>query len=51
MVATLRKGRTGAEILDILEAITGVENDTPETTTVNTGTLEPIEFWHAKVWC
>ena len=44
MVATLRKGRIGSEILQILEAITGVEDDTPETTTVNTGTLEPIEF-------
>ena len=44
MIATLRKGRTGSEILQILEAVTGVTDDTPETETVNTGTLEPIEF-------
>ena len=44
MVATLRKGRTGAEILQILEAITGVKDDTPDTEPVNFGTLEPIEF-------
>lgn len=44
MIATLRKGQTGAEILQILEAITGVEDDTPNTESVNIGTLEPIEF-------
>jgi len=44
MVATLRKGRTGFEILKILEAITGVKDDISETNTVNTGTLEPIQF-------
>lgn len=44
MVATLRKGRTGSEILQILEAITGVEDGTPDTEPVNLGTLEPIEF-------
>ncbi len=41
LIAMLRQGNTGTEILSILDAIVGEEASTGED---NTPTLEPIEF-------
>lgn len=46
MVAALRRGQNGNEILAILDAITSGDNDAPSTqSAVAQPTLEPVEFW------
>ena len=42
MIALLRKGRNGSQILDILDAI--VNNEEPQSPEAK-GTLEPLTFW------
>jgi hypothetical protein len=45
MVAALRRGQNGNEILAILDAITSGDNDAPSTqSAVAQPTLEPVEF-------
>lgn len=43
MIGALKQGKTGAEILSILDVITGGDNAPDETVSVEP-TLEPIEF-------
>ena len=46
MIALLRKGRNGSQILDILDAI--VNNEEPQSPEAK-GTLEPLTFWEVGV--
>ena len=46
MLAALRRGNNGAEILAILDAVTAGDNAPAETATATAQpTLDPIDFW------
>ena len=46
MVSLLRKGQTGNEILEILDAICEDQSNTPVAQYApNSGTLEELQFW------
>ena len=46
MISLLRKGQTGAQILEILDSICeGTVQQSDEQTTPNSGTLEELQFW------
>jgi hypothetical protein len=44
MVAALRRGQTGSEILTILDALTGGNDDAPVETVTAQPTMEIVEF-------
>jgi hypothetical protein len=44
MISQLRLGKTGAEILSILNAIVGGEQEQESVMTYNTPTMDEIEF-------
>lgn len=44
MIGALKQGKTGAEILSILDVITGGGDNAPDETVSVEPTLEPIEF-------
>lgn len=44
MIAALRRGQTGSEILAILDAVTGTVSETATESVGAQPTLEPIEF-------
>ena len=45
MISQLRLGKTGAEILSILNAIAGNEQQQEPVMTYGTPTMDEIEFW------
>lgn len=45
MIAALRRGKNGNEILAILDAVTGSDDNVPAESVSAEPTLEPIEFW------
>ena len=63
MISTLRMGKTGTQILEILDAITSdsqtkvmqtvqaVGDTISQGVSINKGTLDPIEFWSVCATC
>ena len=44
MLAALRRGKNGAEILSILDAVTSADDNAPAETVSAEPTLDPIDF-------